>query len=91
MSRTAAPPAALAHGRRRPDPALGVFETLLVVDGEPQRLEAHLARLARSLGELYGRALPGDLGTRVRARARARPAAARACGSTFRRTRTPSC
>jgi para-aminobenzoate synthetase/4-amino-4-deoxychorismate lyase len=65
-----APPAALAHGRRRPDPALGVFETLLVVDGEPQRLDAHLARLARSLSELYGRALPGDLEARVRTLAR---------------------
>jgi para-aminobenzoate synthetase/4-amino-4-deoxychorismate lyase len=65
-----APPAALAHGRRRPDPALGVFETLLVVEGEPQRLEAHLARLARSLSEVYGRALPGDLDARVRTLAR---------------------
>ena len=64
----AAPPA-LAHGRR-PDPALGVFETLLVLDGEAQRLDAHLARLARSLAEVYGRALPGDLEPRTRALAR---------------------
>ena len=60
----------LAHELRRPDPALGVLETLLVVDGEPQRLEAHLARLARSLSELYGRALPDDLEARVRTLAR---------------------
>jgi para-aminobenzoate synthetase/4-amino-4-deoxychorismate lyase len=64
----AAPPA-LAHGRR-PDPALGVFETLLVRDGEAQRLDAHLARLAGSLAELYGRALPEDLDARTRALAR---------------------
>jgi para-aminobenzoate synthetase / 4-amino-4-deoxychorismate lyase len=61
---------ALADGRRRPDPALGIFSTLLVVDGEPQRLDAHLARLAGSLSELYERALPGDLETRVRTLAR---------------------
>ncbi len=61
---------ALAEGRRRPDPALGVFETLLVVDGEAQRLDAHLARLAGSLTELYGRALPADLEARARALAR---------------------
>ena len=48
-----------------------------MVDGEPQRLDAHLARLAGSLSELYGRALPDDLETRVRALARtgARPRA----------------
>ena len=63
-------PAALAHGRRRPDSALGVFETLLVVDGEAQRLDAHFARLAGSLTELYGRALPGDLEARARSLAR---------------------
>jgi para-aminobenzoate synthetase/4-amino-4-deoxychorismate lyase len=62
--------AALADGRRRPDPALGVFSTLLVVDGEPQRLDAHLARLAGSLSELYDRSLPPGLESRVRALAR---------------------
>jgi para-aminobenzoate synthetase/4-amino-4-deoxychorismate lyase len=65
-----APPAALAAGRRRPDPALGVFETLLVADGEAQRLDAHLARLAGSLTELYGRALPAGLEARAHALAR---------------------
>ena len=37
-----------------PDPQQGVFETLLVADGEPVELEAHLARLAHSTGELFG-------------------------------------
>jgi len=69
MTLAPAAPPALAHGRR-PDPALGVFDTMLVLDGEPQRLDAHLARLAASLSELYGRALPGDLHTRVRTLAR---------------------
>ncbi len=36
-----------------PDPALGVFDTLLVRDGVPVDLEAHLDRLARSVRELY--------------------------------------
>jgi para-aminobenzoate synthetase/4-amino-4-deoxychorismate lyase len=58
-------PPALAAGRRRPDPALGVFDTLLVLDGVPQRLDAHLARLERSLAEVYDRALPDDLRARV--------------------------
>jgi para-aminobenzoate synthetase / 4-amino-4-deoxychorismate lyase len=35
---------ALAYGRR-PDPARGVFETILVRDGRPVNLEAHLRRL----------------------------------------------
>ncbi len=47
------PEAALAHGSR-PDPAAGVFETVLVQDGEPLRLEQHLDRLAVSVAELYG-------------------------------------
>ncbi len=46
------PPSALRHGWR-PDPAAGIFETLLVEDGRPVRLEAHLERLAGSLRELY--------------------------------------
>ena len=81
----------LAEGLRRPDPALGVFETLLVVDGEAQRLDAHLARLAGSLTELYGRALPADLEARARALAGTRRRALRACGSTSSRPPTPSC
>lgn len=43
---------------RRPDPALGVFETLLVADDEPVNLAAHLARLRRSIEALYGETLP---------------------------------
>ncbi len=41
------PEAALAFGRR-PDPARGVFETILVRDGRPVNLAAHLARLGAS-------------------------------------------
>ncbi|HET8565976.1 MAG TPA: aminotransferase class IV [Solirubrobacterales bacterium] len=44
--------------RRQPDRSRGVFETLLVVDGEPVGLEAHLQRLTRSLEEVYSRPLP---------------------------------
>lgn len=39
--------------RRRPDPTLGVFETILVLDGRPVELDAHLARLEASLAELF--------------------------------------
>ncbi len=49
--------------RRRPDPAQGVFETLLVVNGRPLELEAHLARLEASLAELYPSRQPPDLST----------------------------
>jgi para-aminobenzoate synthetase/4-amino-4-deoxychorismate lyase len=38
-------PRALNGDADRPDPALGVFETVLVVDGEPQHLEEHVRRL----------------------------------------------
>jgi para-aminobenzoate synthetase/4-amino-4-deoxychorismate lyase len=55
---------ALVHGSR-PDPACGVFETLLVEDGRPDRLDPHLARLSSSLAELYGVRL--DPGTAARA------------------------
>jgi para-aminobenzoate synthetase / 4-amino-4-deoxychorismate lyase len=46
--------AGVTAGEPRPDPALGVFDTLLVRDGVPVDLEAHLDRLARSVRELYG-------------------------------------
>ncbi len=39
---------ALSRDRRRPNPARGVFETLLVRDGTPVNLAAHLARLGAS-------------------------------------------
>ena len=39
---------------RVPDPAAGVFDTLLVQAGVPVALDAHLQRLAASVGELYG-------------------------------------
>lgn len=41
-----------------PDPAHGVFATLLVADGVALELDAHLARLDGSVRELYGVALP---------------------------------
>jgi branched-subunit amino acid aminotransferase/4-amino-4-deoxychorismate lyase len=50
---------ALAQARGpRPDPALGVFETLLVLDGWPLELEAHLARLDASLRAVFGAPAP---------------------------------
>jgi para-aminobenzoate synthetase/4-amino-4-deoxychorismate lyase len=60
-----APVNALAGGADRPDPALGVFETILVRGGSPVDLRAHLARLDRSVRALYGENLPGDLEARV--------------------------
>jgi len=50
---TADGPLSTAH-LPRPDPARGVFETLLVVDGSPVELDAHLDRLAASVRELFG-------------------------------------
>ncbi len=69
---TAVTPRPLRLGPRptpRPDPAAGVFETLLVADGRPVALEQHLARLAASVAALYGARLPGDLAAELRARA----------------------
>jgi para-aminobenzoate synthetase/4-amino-4-deoxychorismate lyase len=51
----------------RPDPAAGVFETVLIAAGRPVALDAHLARLAASAQALYGLRLPGDLGDRIAA------------------------
>jgi para-aminobenzoate synthetase / 4-amino-4-deoxychorismate lyase len=49
----------------RPDPARGIFETLLVVEGEPVELDGHLARLDRSLHEVYGAKLPAEVDEQV--------------------------
>src|SRR5918995_1042434 len=68
-----APVTALAGGADRPDPSLGVFETLLVRGGAPIDARAHLARLERSVSALYGQELPEDLHARVMAAAAAAP------------------
>lgn len=52
-----------------PDPSQGVFETLLVRDGRIQALERHLGRMAASVDQLYGLALPDELPVTVRERA----------------------
>ncbi len=41
-----------------PDPAEGIFETMLVVRGAPVKPAAHLARLEASLEAVYGSGLP---------------------------------
>ncbi len=53
-----------------PDPAQGLFETLLIVDGEPVELDAHLDRLATSLAALFGAELPPGVAGEARGRAR---------------------
>jgi para-aminobenzoate synthetase / 4-amino-4-deoxychorismate lyase len=58
------------HGLSRPDPRKGIFETLLVVDGRPVELDAHLARLAASIEVLYGTAAATDPGEEITERAR---------------------
>src|SRR3954462_15422544 len=50
----------------QPDRSRGVFETLLVVSGEPVELEAHLRRLAQSLDEIYSQELPPHLEEKLR-------------------------
>jgi para-aminobenzoate synthetase / 4-amino-4-deoxychorismate lyase len=59
-----------APGDERPDPAFGVFETLLVTDGRPLELDAHLARLDASLRALFGAPLPPAVAELVLDRAR---------------------
>jgi para-aminobenzoate synthetase/4-amino-4-deoxychorismate lyase len=49
----------------RPDPAQGVFETTLVSGGRPLAVDEHLARIERSLRELYGLGLPEDARAQV--------------------------
>ncbi len=43
-----------------PDRAIGVMETLLVIDGSPVELAAHLERLAHAVQEIFGTELPAD-------------------------------
>lgn len=58
----------VADLRDRPDPGLGVFDTLLVRDGRPVDLGAHVARLAASVLELYDVVLDVEaLGGRITA------------------------
>jgi para-aminobenzoate synthetase / 4-amino-4-deoxychorismate lyase len=64
--RDARPPFALAGDAARPDPAQGVFSTMLVRGGEPVDVQAHLARLGDSVAELYGQGLPDDVEHRLR-------------------------
>src|SRR4051794_11794473 len=52
--------------RWQPDRSRGVFETLLVVEGEPVELKAHLNRLAQSLDEVYFQELPPHLEDKLR-------------------------
>jgi para-aminobenzoate synthetase/4-amino-4-deoxychorismate lyase len=53
-----------------PDPARGLFETLLVLDGRPVALDAHLERLSTSLEALFGATPPTGLAAEIAARAR---------------------
>jgi para-aminobenzoate synthetase/4-amino-4-deoxychorismate lyase len=64
-----APPFALTGAAARPDPAVGVLSTLLVVDGVASDLPAHVARLEASVQGLYGQVLPDDLDLRLRSAA----------------------
>jgi para-aminobenzoate synthetase/4-amino-4-deoxychorismate lyase len=52
--------------RIEPDPSRGVFETLLVVEGEPVEMETHLRRLAQSLEALYSQTLPLQIEEKLR-------------------------
>jgi len=54
----------------RPDPAKGVFETFLVVEGRPIELDAHLARLGASVAVLFGVNLTDETREAVEERAR---------------------
>ena len=42
------------------DPSRGLFETLLVLDGEPVEIDLHVERLATSVAAVFGAALPAD-------------------------------
>jgi para-aminobenzoate synthetase/4-amino-4-deoxychorismate lyase len=60
----------VSSAQRRPDRQRGVFETLLVLDGEPVELRAHLARLGASLRALFPHLTPApELGGEIEAAA----------------------
>jgi branched-subunit amino acid aminotransferase/4-amino-4-deoxychorismate lyase len=71
--RRAGSPRALTGDADRPDPARGVFTTMLAREGVAGDVAAHLARLRGSVGELYGQELPADLEGRIVAAAAAHP------------------
>src|SRR6202042_866695 len=50
-----------ALNRLAPRPSAGVFSSLLVTDGQTRGLADHLARLASSVRDLYGKELPARL------------------------------
>jgi para-aminobenzoate synthetase/4-amino-4-deoxychorismate lyase len=54
----------------RPDPAAGLYETILVEAGVPRDLRPHLVRLANSARVLYNLTPPDDLAERAAAAAR---------------------
>jgi para-aminobenzoate synthetase/4-amino-4-deoxychorismate lyase len=51
----------VALNRLTPRPSAGVFSSLLVTDGQTRGLAEHLARLAASVRDLYGKDLPATL------------------------------
>jgi para-aminobenzoate synthetase / 4-amino-4-deoxychorismate lyase len=53
----------------RPDPSLGVFETLFIRDRATQALGRHMRRMRRSTERLYGLLPRPDLAARIRAEA----------------------
>ncbi len=73
--RRASPPPLLTTTTARPDPAQGIFETVLVDAGAPVALDAHTARLRRSAMALRGTAPDLHVATEE-ARALAREGAA---------------
>ncbi len=57
-------------GASGPDRDRGLFETMLVAGGRPVGLDAHLARLTASLGEVFGAELPDAVAADARDAAR---------------------
>lgn len=47
------------------DPSQGLFETLLVLDGRPVEVDAHVERLAASVSALFGIELPAEARTTI--------------------------